>query len=385
MRIKSDFEMSLGVVSQTVLGSKTACGTCNKQLAIGIMVEMEHTKDPKEAEKIARDHLAEDPKYYTNAMDENWGIDEAKDRANELSKKTAQSVAGIWQPGTKVRFAKPMPDEDANCIMIVKEDRGDRVLVQDTGFDDWTIQPTSVYPKDDLVVVEQPNKTAMSELGQFQEVSENPWMWVNRTNRELSSGTLAGVIDQIDFRLGRPKTPPDRSAVFDVASAYANQAVEKSPHQDFGEKSDQMRRDVTNTIVDGYFKEMAARQRWTNSKQASVLVVDDDPEHIRIFRTAFGCDKTVVAKDAGAAIGMLRSMKFDKVFLERDLSSPNSTGEDIAWAMQKERLCPQARVIIHSENKRGQKVMARYIGQYHNDVSVVPFRELRKNLEKPRG
>ena len=25
---------------------------------------MEHTKDPKEAEKIAKDHLAEDPNYY---------------------------------------------------------------------------------------------------------------------------------------------------------------------------------------------------------------------------------------------------------------------------------------------------------------------------------
>lgn len=384
MRIKPDFEMSLGVVAQTVLGSKTACGVCNKQLAVGIMVEMEHTKDPKEAEKIARDHLAEDPEYYTNAMDENWGIDEAKDRAKELSQKTAQSVTDIWQPGTKVRFANPEIGEDANYIMIVKEDRGDRVLVRDTGFD-TAIQPVSVYSKDELVIVEQPSKTAASELGIFQEKSENPWMWEKWTNRDLSSGTLAGVVDQIDFRLGRPKTPPDRSSVFDIAWGYAVNAVDKSPNRDFGEKSEQMRQSIAKTIVDGYFNEMEARQRWTKPKQASVLVVDDDPEHIRIFKDAFGCDKTIVAQDASAAIGMLRSMKFDKVFLERDLSSQNSTGEDVAWVMQKERLCPQARVIIHSENKRGQKVMARYIGQYHNDVSVVPFRELRKNLEKPRG
>ena len=35
------------------------------QLAMGIQVEMEHTNDKQIAEKIARDHLAENPKYYT--------------------------------------------------------------------------------------------------------------------------------------------------------------------------------------------------------------------------------------------------------------------------------------------------------------------------------
>jgi hypothetical protein len=36
-----------------------------KELKMGIKVEMEHTNDPKKAEKIALQHLAEDPKYYT--------------------------------------------------------------------------------------------------------------------------------------------------------------------------------------------------------------------------------------------------------------------------------------------------------------------------------
>jgi len=35
------------------------------ELKMGIKVEMEHTNDPKKAEKIALQHLAEDPKYYT--------------------------------------------------------------------------------------------------------------------------------------------------------------------------------------------------------------------------------------------------------------------------------------------------------------------------------
>lgn len=36
-----------------------------KELAMGIKVEAEHTKDEAIREKIARDHLAEDPKYYS--------------------------------------------------------------------------------------------------------------------------------------------------------------------------------------------------------------------------------------------------------------------------------------------------------------------------------
>lgn len=36
-----------------------------KELAKGIEVETEHTKDKEIAKEIAMDHLVEDPKYYT--------------------------------------------------------------------------------------------------------------------------------------------------------------------------------------------------------------------------------------------------------------------------------------------------------------------------------
>lgn len=36
----------------------------NRQLAIGIEVEQEHTSNKKIAAEIAKDHLNEDPKYY---------------------------------------------------------------------------------------------------------------------------------------------------------------------------------------------------------------------------------------------------------------------------------------------------------------------------------
>lgn len=38
------------------------------QLSLGITIEMEHTNDPKIAQEIATDHLAEDPAYYTKLI-----------------------------------------------------------------------------------------------------------------------------------------------------------------------------------------------------------------------------------------------------------------------------------------------------------------------------
>lgn len=48
------------------MGSKlTPEDVDSKELAMGIKIEMEHTTDKEMAEKIALDHLKEDPKYYT--------------------------------------------------------------------------------------------------------------------------------------------------------------------------------------------------------------------------------------------------------------------------------------------------------------------------------
>lgn len=44
---------------------KTAKDFDKKQLTMGIKVELEHTCSRKQAERIAMDHLTEDPKYYT--------------------------------------------------------------------------------------------------------------------------------------------------------------------------------------------------------------------------------------------------------------------------------------------------------------------------------
>ena len=118
---------------------------------------------------------------------------------------------------------------------------------------------------------------------------------------------------------------------------------------------------------------------------SSVFVLEDDQERIDIFKAAYGQGNIVTTKSVKAALDLLRTRKFAKVFLDRDLSSNTETGEDVAWHMEREGLCKTTPVVIHSENTRGQRVMAKYLGKYHHNVTVMPFRELRKHLEIPGG
>ena len=48
-----------------------------KQLKVGVAVEMEHTNSEAKAEEIAMDHLAENPRYYTKLV-RNGFVDEPK-------------------------------------------------------------------------------------------------------------------------------------------------------------------------------------------------------------------------------------------------------------------------------------------------------------------
>lgn len=54
------------------------------ELEVGIKVEMEHTKDAELAREIAKDHLTENPKYYSELIKK--GIVDEKD-ALDLAKK----------------------------------------------------------------------------------------------------------------------------------------------------------------------------------------------------------------------------------------------------------------------------------------------------------
>lgn len=54
----------------------------SKQLKMGIKIEKEHTSDPKIAKRIAKDHLMENPRYYTylNKMEKQMDIDSKKQK-----------------------------------------------------------------------------------------------------------------------------------------------------------------------------------------------------------------------------------------------------------------------------------------------------------------
>lgn len=57
-----------------------------KEWKKGVKVEMEHTKDPKVAGRIAKDHLTEDPKYYTKLAKLNLEENLNKDLVSEFMK-----------------------------------------------------------------------------------------------------------------------------------------------------------------------------------------------------------------------------------------------------------------------------------------------------------
>ena len=57
-----------------------------KEWKKGVKVEMEHTKDPKVAGRIAKDHLTEDPKYYTKLSKLNLEENINKDLVSEFMK-----------------------------------------------------------------------------------------------------------------------------------------------------------------------------------------------------------------------------------------------------------------------------------------------------------
>ena len=105
------------------------------QLNMGIEIEKEHTDDPAEAKKIAKDHLKEDPKYYTKlkkmeagACDEAVAIkDELKDKVVVAYKKyreTGKSREEAVQR-TKKDFEDVTAPEIRNILNIegVKESK----------------------------------------------------------------------------------------------------------------------------------------------------------------------------------------------------------------------------------------------------------------------
>lgn len=77
-----------GILSEAKKEQEHQCNPV--ELAMGIKVEMEHTDDPKKAEKIAMDHLKENPSYYSqlklSGIDSHQELPKAKSKSPKAPK-----------------------------------------------------------------------------------------------------------------------------------------------------------------------------------------------------------------------------------------------------------------------------------------------------------
>lgn len=342
MRISPDTEIQLDEVAKIIFaGASSSRDVDKEQLAIGIAVELEHTDDIKWAEKITCDHLAENPTYYTDPMKKNWGLDEAKERADNLAKEASKwndtsagttdegNAVGNWTGGwLKGEWKCPQCGtmigknlRGAQPFALAREHQEKCGIVQSTSYIDSILTKSANSP--------EPVKT-----------------WQQIRDEEDPDGK------KHDLRL--------KCSQCDNTSTCRC----STPKRKFIGLCDKCAKEIPSKVI-----------------SASVFVLEDDPERISIFKSAFGPSNVVTTKNAADALNILRTRKFAKVFLDRDLSSSTETGEDVAWQMEKERLCITTPVVIHSENTRGQKVMARYLNRYHSNVTVIPFRALKKSLQ----
>lgn len=63
---------------------------------------------------------------------------------------------GMMKEKDIVKFKEPIIDDEKKALMVVIEMRGDRVLVSDLRFSNWSIPPTDVFAVSDLIVVTAP-------------------------------------------------------------------------------------------------------------------------------------------------------------------------------------------------------------------------------------
>lgn len=84
---------------------------CNPvELAMGIKVEFEHTNDPKKAEKIAMDHLKENPSYYSELKLS--GIDSHQEAPKKKAKKIKKATQEFVDKENGLKVVKESQEEE---------------------------------------------------------------------------------------------------------------------------------------------------------------------------------------------------------------------------------------------------------------------------------
>lgn len=110
-----------------------------------------------------------------------------------------------------------------------------------------------------------------------------------------------------------------------------------------------------------------------------IFILEDSPERIKWFKTTFGDCSLTFTDDIKEACDELRTKDYDLVFLDRDLGHPRGeSGEDVVWVMKEEKLAQNACIVVHTVNPRGQRVMKRFLEEYHTNFYMISFDQLWK-------
>lgn len=136
-----------------------------------------------------------------------------------------------------------------------------------------------------------------------------------------------------------------------------------------------------------------------------ILVLEDDPSRITVFKRSFVGHDVDFAETAAGAIGFLSSFRYDIIFLDHDLggekwvsSSHKNTGSEVVrWLVgwyngeKNERgrylypyspaSWPHTIFIIHSMNSVAAPLMAKNLRACRCSAKEVPFSTLIDKLE----
>ena len=116
-----------------------------------------------------------------------------------------------------------------------------------------------------------------------------------------------------------------------------------------------------------------------------IFILEDDPHRITRFKQWYSHHDLTITDQAADAIEILKSEKFDLIFLDHDLggqvyvdSSEKNTGYTVACELSS-TVNSDTTVVIHSMNPTGSNNMKAVL-EKHCQVHQIPFSEKIRGL-----
>ena len=194
-----------------------------KQVKIGLPLELEHTKDEKVALEIVKDHLWEDPSYYTKLK--KAGLNEKNNPYNP-----EDDSDDVFPKGTSDWRKK----KESNELWVRDEDPIDNDL-EDPDDDDDDKKPKP-KPKKDVKETDSSSSGAYAApFGGKAAVIKRPISKIpNYVNEAADSSISAGAAFDVPFGGGGTKGRRDPLKIDGPKSIYKNRAVKDKKFPRFG-------------------------------------------------------------------------------------------------------------------------------------------------------